>query len=116
MQQFVKWDHEDNKILIGPQGLRGEGDNWYEYADSGDIINPHTQTRRLVYSEDTQTVTGIVDGDPSLTWLQSRQANYAGLEDQLDMIWHDIDNGTLDATGSFYASIKAVKDGSPKPD
>ena len=37
---------------------------------------------------------------------------------QLDNLWHDIDEGLLGEvakTGSFYISIKAIKDKNPKP-
>ena len=36
------------------------------------------------------------------------------IEKQLDNLWHDIDNGTVDKTGTFYTSIKAIKDANPK--
>ena len=38
------------------------------------------------------------------------QSGYAEIGEQLDKLWHDIDNGTLDKTGSFYTAIKTVKD------
>ena len=39
-----------------------------------------------------------------------KQEGYAAIGEQLDKLWHDIDNGTLDKTGSFYTSIKTIKD------
>jgi hypothetical protein len=39
---------------------------------------------------------------------------YPSLGDQLDMLWHAIDNGTLNKTSDFYTAIKAVKDAHPK--
>ena len=39
-----------------------------------------------------------------------KQEGYQAIEEQLDKLWHDIDNGTLDKTGSFYTSIKTIKD------
>lgn len=114
MQLYVKWDFDTETIIFGPQGLKGEGDNWYPYVDSGHIENPRTQTRRLVFVEDIQTVIGVVEGSPELDWEQNRQNQYAGLEDQLDMIWHDINNGTFDQTGAFYAHRLAVKQANPK--
>ena len=39
-----------------------------------------------------------------------RQEGYEVIGEQLDKLWHDIDNGTLDKTGSFYTAIKTVKD------
>ena len=40
---------------------------------------------------------------------------YPNFGDQLDMLWHDIDTGKLDKTGTFYDAIKKVKDANPKP-
>ena len=39
---------------------------------------------------------------------------YPSLGDQLDMLWHAIDAGTLNKTSDFYKAIKAVKDAHPK--
>jgi len=36
------------------------------------------------------------------------------LGDELDALWHDIDEGKLDKTGAFYTAIKAIKDAHPK--
>jgi hypothetical protein len=116
MQQYVLWDAELGKILMGPQGEPGDTGTWVAYAEGPEVINPRTQTREFVYVEEIDTVLGYVVGEPELTWEQLRRANYAPLEDQLDMLWHDINNGTLDKDGAFYAHIKAVKDGAPKGD
>lgn len=43
-----------------------------------------------------------------------RNRVYPSLGDQLDMLWHAIDNGTLNKTSDFYTAIKAVKDAHPK--
>ena len=48
--------------------------------------------------------------------LSGRVQEYPELTEQLDALWHDIDNGTLDTTGVFYNLIKAVKDNHPKPE
>ena len=44
----------------------------------------------------------------------SRAAEYPALSDQLDMLWHAIDSGTLDKTSDFYTKLKAVKTKYPK--
>lgn len=46
----------------------------------------------------------------------NKQEGYPLIGDQLDNLWHDIDNGTLDKTGSFYTSIKTIKDRWSKPE
>ena len=37
------------------------------------------------------------------------------IQEQLDLLWHDIDQGKLDKTGGFYNAIKVIKDRNPKP-
>jgi hypothetical protein len=44
-----------------------------------------------------------------------KEEGYEAIAEQLDKLWHDIDNGTLDKTGSFYTSIKTIKDKWSKP-
>ena len=44
--------------------------------------------------------------------------SYPSIAEQLDLLWHDIDDGKLGdtaKTSSFYTTIKNVKDSSPKP-
>ncbi len=43
-----------------------------------------------------------------------REPEYPKLADQLDMLWHAIDENKLDTTSDFYQSLKAVKDKYPK--
>ena len=47
-------------------------------------------------------------------YQRKRAIEYPALKEQLDMLWHAIDNGTLNKTSDFYTSIKAVKDTYPK--
>lgn len=44
-----------------------------------------------------------------------RNRAYPLIEEQLDMLWHAIDNNSLDKTCEFYTTLKAIKDGVPKP-
>ena len=46
--------------------------------------------------------------------LNKRAREYKELKEQLDLLWHDIDDGKLDKNGSWYKAIKAVKDANPK--
>jgi len=42
------------------------------------------------------------------------QPGYLSIQEQLDQLWHDIDDGKLDKTGSWYLGVKAVKERFPK--
>ena len=51
-------------------------------------------------------------------WKDDRVKAYPEITDQLDKLYHDIDDGLLgeDAkTGSWYLAVKEVKDNNPKP-
>ena len=43
-----------------------------------------------------------------------RMLAFPSIGEQLDLLYHDIENDKLDKTGEFYKSIKAVKDANPK--
>jgi hypothetical protein len=47
-------------------------------------------------------------------YQRQRAKEYPNLGDQLDMLWHAIDAGTLNKTSAFYKTLKAVKDEYPK--
>jgi hypothetical protein len=59
-------------------------------------------------------VTLIADWD-AIQYQRDRQSNYPVLAEQFDLLWHAIDDGTLDKTSDFYTQLKAVKDDNPKP-
>ena len=44
----------------------------------------------------------------------NRRISYPEIGEQLDMLWHAIDDGTLDKNSDFYKSLKKVKDDNPK--
>ena len=52
----------------------------------------------------------------SETARDNRREEYPELAEQFDKLYHDIDSGTVDKTGSFYTALKAVKDKYPKED
>ena len=49
-----------------------------------------------------------------LNILDTRKIAYGNITDQLDKLWHDINDGKLNKTGSWYLAIKQVKDDNPK--
>ena len=50
-----------------------------------------------------------------LDYQLARVKAYDTLANQLDMLYHDLVAGKLDATGTWAKHIKAVKDANPKP-
>ena len=49
-----------------------------------------------------------------LQYRSQRKDEYPPIEDQLDMLWHEMDQGNTPKSASFYNAIKAVKDKYPK--
>ncbi len=49
-------------------------------------------------------------------YLSGREADYPALGTQLGLLWHDINEGTLDKKGKFFAAISKAKQSNPKPD
>ena len=50
----------------------------------------------------------------SKEYQRIRQFKYDRIENQLDQLWHDINDDKLNKSGSWFKSIKAVKDKYPK--
>ena len=50
----------------------------------------------------------------SKMYQHDRYKSYPRILDQLDMLWHAIDDGALDKTSDFYIKLKKVKDDNPK--
>lgn len=49
-------------------------------------------------------------------YQKDRQKEYPPIGDQLDMLWHAIDDNSLDKNSNFYLTLKQVKDNYPKPE
>ncbi len=48
-------------------------------------------------------------------YINGREADYPAVGTQLGLLWHDINNGTLDKTGKFFTAISEAKAKNPKP-
>lgn len=48
------------------------------------------------------------------TYAENRACEYPVIGEQLDMLWHAMDDGTATKIEPFYSSIMAVKDKYPK--
>ena len=49
-------------------------------------------------------------------YKHDREAAYASLQDQLDMLYHDMTADKGDKTGEWYKAITKVKSDNPKPE
>ena len=52
----------------------------------------------------------------SKQYQRDRESLYPKLEEQLDLLFHDMTNGKGDKTGEWYKTINKVKTDNPKPE
>ena len=77
---------------------------------NGDVVNivqsnvdaARVDLNKLNYKQDRRTGIGTTAGYPNIF-------------DQLDMLYHDMKNGTLNTSGQWYVGITSVKTNIPKP-
>tara|TARA_Y100001963_G_scaffold139144_1_gene204692 strand:+ start:907 stop:1221 length:315 start_codon:yes stop_codon:yes gene_type:complete len=86
---------------------------WYGWTDSslGMVYS------NLKLNDDTATMPSEEDVNAKIAELdidEQRKMEYGSIGDQLDKLYHDIDNGKLDETGEWFKAIKKVKDDNPK--
>jgi hypothetical protein len=82
---------------------------------SGDYIK--TWTYSFTQPTDSQIASYETAGNTAEALsgvLNKRQTEYLTWQEQLDKLYHDIDDGKLDKTGEWYTHIKAVKDANSK--
>ena len=57
----------------------------------------------------------LIDEYNSNLYQKKRALQYPRIQDQLDMLWHEINNnGSLSNEGEWFNRIKAVKEDNPK--
>jgi len=94
------WD--DTKV-----SLQNDGDGDYIKTWTYSFSKP-TDSQIASYETAGNTVESNHNVD------DKRKKEYLSWEEQLDKLYHDIDDGKLDKTGSWYKHIKAVKDANSK--
>ena len=81
----------------------------------GDYIK--TWTYSFTKPPDSQIASYETAGNTAETLsgvLSKRRTEYLSWQEQLDKLYHDINDGKLDKTGSWYTHIKSVKDANSK--
>ena len=102
--------------------VNGEPTNETEYNSNVNYISGADENGIAVFSDTKPYTWDEVNAEKTLLqteydnnqYQRDRANEYPELKEQLDKLYHDISNGTLDNTGDFYTAIKAVKDKYPK--
>ena len=97
------WDAEENNIVLENNGSEDFIRTW----NVSGLAKP-TDDQIASYESAGNTA------ETAQAVLNKRASEYKKLKEQLDLLWHDIDDGKLDKNGSWYKAIKAVKDANPK--
>lgn len=103
---------EDSQIVEGPIGQVDRPDGFVEYVEVLNLPPDHGPvqvTVELVDGRCVKTITAHTD------YRVQRRNRYPSTSEQLDMLWHAMDDGALPRVEPFYGRIKAVKDQHPKP-
>ena len=97
------------------QNLR-PGSSYQVHGDTyADFIWLETPATKPSQTEVEQELVRLRTEYAAKEYQRIRAVNYPEIADQLDMLWHSIDTGTLDKSSEFYTALKAVKDATPKP-
>lgn len=100
--------HQALYNLVGGWHFEIHGDDEYENIVKW-YVDTHPTKQEVL--DEVARLTAI---EESNAYQKERAKNYPAIGDQLDMLWHAIDSGTLNKTSDFYTAIKAVKDANPK--
>jgi|TARA_Y100000015_G_scaffold42151_1_gene49222 hypothetical protein len=129
LQKRRRPDHIEDAIITFHRG------SWFYWADNQNKIYANLRLHDKVWNSDG---TALIDNpvtelpteaeinaklaevqanfdNRTQTYRINRAKEYPSVFDQLDQLWHDIDEGKLDKTGSFYTTVKTIKDKYPKP-
>ena len=68
-----------------------------------------SEVKNVIYIDETTT-----EGQLEECYIKRRRS-YESVEDQLDLLYHDIKNGNLNTSGQWYVGITSVKTAHPKP-
>ena len=81
-------------------------------------VNVQTGEQRIVEltaDEIAAAQASAAASDAAIPYTQKRASAYPSIGEQLDLLWHTIDQGqSLDTTSTWYQAIKAVKAQYPK--
>jgi hypothetical protein len=105
--------HPDSEFAIEDEDINKI--RWFLNQPSGyDFENGDDKESKL--QELLTEVERLNQLDTANAYKTTRRIKYPTVTDQLDMLWHAIDTGTLDKSSDFYTTLKSVKNNYPKPE
>lgn len=110
MNRWVKY--ENGSITEGPVGADTMPEGFVEYVEVLNLPPAHgpvTVSVALVDGKCVKTVSA------ETSYAVQRHNAYPSLGDQMDMLWHAMDDNIIPRVEPFYTSILNVKAQYPKP-
>ena len=112
------WQLNDDQMAVGEwnPGTPGEEDIPKNVAKVGVGTTWSTMPTWTEIEAEVAREQAIYD---YYAYERSRKAAHKPIEEQLDLLYHDIENGLLGAaatTGSWYVGITSIKTAHPKPE
>ena len=105
MANEMKTAHALQSLKPGAEWvLRGSELEW---LDSG-----QTEPTADELAAEVTRLQGVYDNNE---YQRTRMPVYPDIREQLDLLYHDMTAGKLDATGEWHKAVKAVKDATAKP-
>ncbi|MAG25550.1 hypothetical protein CMI47_08230 [Candidatus Pacearchaeota archaeon] len=99
------------------QYQEAEGGNSWQLGSSSIPSDPNNTDRARMLAEiEAGEAEIIAYVEPVPDYAELRRKAYGALGDQLDMLWHAIDEDLPLKDSDFYSTLKAVKATYPKPE
>ena len=108
--QWFTWTDSKNKVYANLQLTEKIG------VDGVLIDNAHSKPTEKECTDKLKELQDAWDLEKA-EYKENRRKAYERIPDQLDQLYHDIDNDKLGAdakTGTWYLAVKSVKDANPK--
>ena len=81
-----------------------------------DIIWQDKNTNIPTKKECEDELKRLEEEDKKTQYQRDRAPNYPAIQEQLDLLYHDMTAGKGDKTGEWYKAVNKVKTDNPKPE
>ena len=107
MENIIRYNIQALEAITGKSGVYESETNKYLASIDGVLVEVEPEVQVIIENE----VTRLQAEYDSKQYARDRAEAYPSLQDQADMQFHDLANGTT----TWLDAIQAVKDAYPKP-
>lgn len=102
------------RILQSGYGEQSTFSSLLSLFPNAEIIEQSSDPRFDTVDTITKTVKPNTKIPETLDYKQARIQTYPAIREQLDMLWHAMNNGDMPKSEPFYSTLKDIKDAFPK--